>query len=86
MTHKDKIKLARKLQSDVEKKLHTPLFDSANWLARKEARKQKVIKEYMSALGRKGGGKTKANMPPDYYKEISKKGVEARKAKKNLSA
>lgn len=32
-----------------------------------------------SKAGRKGGLATKKNMPPDYYKEIGRKGGKARK-------
>lgn len=41
MTHKNKIKLARKMMSRDEIERHVPIFDSKNWQDRAEARKNK---------------------------------------------
>ena len=80
--HRRKIKLARKLRSNLEVKLGVPIFDSANWLARKSAKQQKVIKEYMSALGKKGGNTTLERHGLDHYKERAKHMNEVIKQKK----
>lgn len=42
LRHKDKVKLARKMLSKMERLHHTSLFSSKNWLKRSEALKLKV--------------------------------------------
>ena len=42
MNHKNKVKLARKLRSQEEIKKKTPIFQTKNWEARKEAISKKV--------------------------------------------
>ncbi len=44
--------------------------------------KKKLTKEYFAAEGRKGGNSTLKKHGPAYYKELSRKGVEARKKNK----
>jgi hypothetical protein len=62
-THKDKVKKARKMQTPLERKLHVPLFDSAEWMKRKQTLQTKQISKYMSLLGSKGGKmNTKENL------------------------
>ena len=43
---------------------------------------EKQIKEYARILGKRGGDKIKATMPPDYYKTIIKKRWDAYRALK----
>lgn len=45
MTHKQKIKLARALMSDYEKRHHTSIFDSKNWRIRADAKYKKQLKK-----------------------------------------
>ena len=52
MTHKQKVKLARKLITRAEIKRGTPLFTSINWQIRKYARRIKQRKQYHAALKR----------------------------------
>jgi len=61
--HALKIKKARKMQTPLERKLHVPLFDSAEWMKRKQALQTKQISKYMALLGSKGGKmNTKENL------------------------
>ena len=38
MKHSEKVKLARKLMSRIERKMHVPIFSSLNWSMRRAAR------------------------------------------------
>ena len=42
----------------------------------------KKVREYFAGEGRKGGNATLKKHGPAYYKELSRKGVEARKKNK----
>ncbi len=44
-THKQKVKLARKMMTDKEKRKKTNLFDSAEWNKRKMARIKKIKRQ-----------------------------------------
>lgn len=44
MSHKNKIKMARKMTTKKETKEHTPIFQSNEWNKRKEAKKLKMEK------------------------------------------
>lgn len=44
--------------------------------------KNTELSEFAKQLGKRGGNKTKKKYGPDYFKEISKKGVAARWSKK----
>lgn len=45
MKHKDKVKLANKMLSGLERELGTPKFQSKAWSKRSEARRTKEIKK-----------------------------------------
>ena len=78
MTHKKKIQKARKMQSPLERKLHQPIFDSAEWLKRKEALQTKEVSKYMSMLGKKSG----ALKSPEHFEKMRLKSLEVRRANK----
>jgi len=80
--HARKVKKARKMRTPLEIKLGVGIFDSKQWLERKSAKQQEVIKEYMSALGKKGGNTTLERHGLDHYKERAKHMNEVIKQKK----
>lgn len=52
-THKQKVKIARKLLTKVEKKIKVPKFQSAGWEKRKLAIKLKVNKKIQCSIAKK---------------------------------
>ena len=45
MNHKQKVKLARRLRTRTEESTGTPLFLSENWLKRKDAIRNRILKQ-----------------------------------------
>ena len=46
MDHKQKVKMARKMLTWFERKMHTPIFLSEAWLERAKFKKNKILKQY----------------------------------------
>lgn len=49
MKHKNKVKLARKMMTKLDRKIHVPKFLSASWLKRKEAIAKRVERKQAEA-------------------------------------
>lgn len=49
MKHKQKTKLARKMMSELDRKIHVPKFLTAAWLKRKEAIAKRVERKQAAA-------------------------------------
>lgn len=53
MKHKQKVKLARKLRTQIDIEEHTPIFNTKKWQERKERIRQRVYREETRAYIKK---------------------------------